>query len=231
MRGMTSGRFVSNHMFDSEFPEDEEQDIDIFDALEVATTTPAARGSSLLDAFAEDEPEEESGDDEGTVIATLDFNSAEDGGEVLDSISLEDDIGLEDEDDVDPFEELGAVRPVAAVHHSVSSIDDALAAFMEDEEDEIADEGPVEAEQDEIVETEEETINTEEPEVDEREVKIKEVIRPKAEPEELYRFLLEGVWVDDVLDPAEVALMARKRRELEITFETHLRLLKEILHE
>jgi hypothetical protein len=75
--------------------------------------------------------------------------------------------------------------------------------------------------------TEDEPIEQEE---DEEKIQI-ETEKTRAQPEELYRFLLEGVWVDDVLDPAEVALMARKRRELGISFETHLEILKQVLHD
>ena len=44
-----------------------------------------------------------------------------------------------------------------------------------------------------------------------------------------YRLLLETVWVDDLLDPAEVDLLRRKRIELGIDFETHLKMTREML--
>ena len=44
-----------------------------------------------------------------------------------------------------------------------------------------------------------------------------------------YRLLLETVWVDDLLDPAEVDLLRRKRVELGIDFETHLKMTREML--
>jgi len=48
---------------------------------------------------------------------------------------------------------------------------------------------------------------------------------------EVYKMLLETVWVDDILDPAEVSMLSRKREELEISFETHLGLVREMLGE
>jgi len=44
-----------------------------------------------------------------------------------------------------------------------------------------------------------------------------------------YRLLLETVWVDDVLDPAEIELLARKRKQLGIDFETHLSLTRAMM--
>ena len=44
-----------------------------------------------------------------------------------------------------------------------------------------------------------------------------------------YRLLLETVWVDNILDPAEVALLLRKREALEIDFITHLKMVQDII--
>jgi len=44
-----------------------------------------------------------------------------------------------------------------------------------------------------------------------------------------YRLLLETVWVDNILDPAEVALLLRKREALEIDFTTHLQMVQDII--
>lgn len=44
-----------------------------------------------------------------------------------------------------------------------------------------------------------------------------------------YRLMLETVWVDNVLDPKEVTLLARKRSELSIPFEAHLVMLRQML--
>ena len=47
--------------------------------------------------------------------------------------------------------------------------------------------------------------------------------------EATYKLLLETVWVDDILDPSEVALLARKRGELGLSFERHLQLVRDII--
>ena len=47
--------------------------------------------------------------------------------------------------------------------------------------------------------------------------------------ESTYKLLLETVWVDDILDPSEVELLARKRKELGLTFERHLQLVRDII--
>lgn len=44
-----------------------------------------------------------------------------------------------------------------------------------------------------------------------------------------YRLLLETVWVDNILDPAEVALLLRKREALGIDFATHLQMVQDII--
>ena len=131
---------------------------------------------------------------------------------------------------MDPFEELGASRPISSNNEENAMVSDALAAFMDDDEDETDElqEVPLFERSDEEVEDDE---NAQEVEEDNTVEEVEPEQKPKADPEELYRFLLEGVWVDDVLDPAEVALMSRKRRELNISFETHLKILTEILHE
>ena len=50
-----------------------------------------------------------------------------------------------------------------------------------------------------------------------------------SDAEQTYSMLLETVWVDDILDPSEVELLARKRGELGLTFERHLQLVREII--
>ena len=47
--------------------------------------------------------------------------------------------------------------------------------------------------------------------------------------ESTYKLLLETVWVDDILDPSEVELLARKRKELGLSFERHLQLVREVI--
>ena len=208
-------------------PTEDEDDIDPFEALNVSTTAPAARGASLLDALAEDDGgEDESSEEESGVIATLEMGGMmEMNEEIVESVIPLDEAGVNEEEDVDPFEELGATRPnVNVVESTNTNVNDALAAFMDEDEYQ----GP-----ENTIVFEGESATGDEPiEQEEAEEEIQvEAEKARAQPEELYQFLLEGVWVDDVLDPAEVALMARKRRDLGISFETHLKILKQILHD
>ena len=50
-----------------------------------------------------------------------------------------------------------------------------------------------------------------------------------SDAEQTYSMLLETVWVDDILDPSEVELLARKRDELSISFEKHLMMVRKII--
>ena len=50
-----------------------------------------------------------------------------------------------------------------------------------------------------------------------------------AKAEATYVMLLQTVWVDGILDPAEVRLLAKKRSELNISFERHLELVDGLL--
>ncbi len=52
---------------------------------------------------------------------------------------------------------------------------------------------------------------------------------PDNSSESTYRLLLETVWIDDILDPSEVELLARKRNELGVSFERHLQLVRDII--
>ena len=69
--------------------------------------------------------------------------------------------------------------------------------------------------------------DSQEPEVEEE----SESPEPAAQPDAMdaYRMVLETVWVDGILDPGEVNLLARKREDLGISFEEHLALLREML--
>ncbi len=198
------------------FIDETEDDDDLFETLEVSTTAPSARGNELLDALGEEEESNE--EEEGVVLGTLEMGETMDGEAVDEETFFPQEEFSEEEEDVDPFEELGA-SPMDVSNNDDPMVSDALAAFMDDDDEEET--KPQEVSLFEDTEEVEDVEETQE-EVDDK---------PKADPEELYRFLLEGVWVDDVLDPAEVALMSRKRRELNISFETHLKILKEILHE
>ena len=109
----------------------------------------------------------------------------------------------QEDDDDDLFATLGVAGPAVAL--TSSGEDDILAAFMEDEEGE--------QEERESPHTEEATSET--------------PVQPEAK--EAYRMVLETVWVDGVLDPGEVNLLARKREDLGISFEEHLTIVRDML--
>ena len=104
------------------------------------------------------------------------------------------------DDEDDLFATLGVAGPSVSLVSSVE--EDILAAFMDDEE-----ESPEEVE--------EPTENT--------------PTAAKPDAKEAYRMVLETVWVDGILDPGEVHLLAKRRSELDISFEEHLDLVREML--
>jgi hypothetical protein len=129
-------------------------------------------------------------------------------------------VPIEDEDDIDPFVELeiDSTPPTERGSDLLDSLaeddvanpivhsPDALSAF-EDDDDET------------IIDFEDESA----PEP------AQASSAPINSAEATYRLLLETVWVDDILDPSEVELLARKRVELGITFEHHLKLVRDII--
>lgn len=129
----------------------------------------------------------------------------------------------EEEEDIDPFEELeiGSHKTVGQSADPLAAFtdeDDPLAAFEEDnvfssfeEED-----TPVE---DIVISFDEESV----PDLDNKSAPVAN------KAESTYKLLLETVWVDDILDPSEVELLSRKRRELGLTFERHLQLVRDII--
>jgi len=125
------------------------------------------------------------------------------------------DLPQEDEEDIDPFAELEiGTKPAYQGNNN------ALAAFEDDEDplSALADENDNEI--DEIV------ISFEDDDVPE----IENSNTTKNNPSEItYKLLLETVWVDDILDPSEVQLLARKRGELGLSFERHLQLVRDII--
>ena len=67
-------------------------------------------------------------------------------------------------------------------------------------------------------------------EEDNKFISIEKSNTTKNNPSEItYKLLLETVWVDDILDPSEVQLLARKRGELGLSFERHLQLVRDII--
>jgi hypothetical protein len=129
----------------------------------------------------------------------------------------------EEEEDIDPFAELeiGSHKTVGQSADPLAAFtdeDDPLAAFEEDnvfssfeEED-----TPVE---DIVISFDEESV----PDLDNKSTPVAN------KAESTYKLLLETVWVDDILDPSEVELLSRKRRELGLTFERHLQLVRDII--
>jgi len=116
------------------------------------------------------------------------------------------DIEEEDDEDVDPFSLLGEA-PSGNSPQSKGPSHELLEAFMDDEDED--NENQLEEE----IEEEKEKPSTPEDNL------------------QIYKMLLETVWVDDILDPAEVNMLSRKRKELEISFEKHLELVREMLGE
>lgn len=123
---------------------------------------------------------------------------------VAEPVQEEVEVEEEEEDDEDPFAALGVAGPAVAL--STLDEDDPLAALMDDEEDE-----EDEAEDEPAVEVEEENTSS--------------AIDAKA----AYLMVLETVWVDGVLDPGEVSLLARRRKDLGLSFEEHLALVRKML--
>ena len=109
----------------------------------------------------------------------------------------------EDEDDEDLFATLGVAGPSVAL--STSEDEDILAAFMDD---------------DEVEEETNDEESTPEPETP---------AESQDDAMESYRMVLETVWVDGILDPGEVHLLAKRREELGISFEEHLGMVREML--
>jgi hypothetical protein len=111
-------------------------------------------------------------------------------------------IDSETHDDVDPFEELGIGSRGNKSTTQIENTDyDALSDLMDDDDT------------DDILE---ESVSTEKG-------------LEKNTAESTYVMLLQTVWVDGILDPAEVRLLAKKRVELNITFERHLELVEELI--
>lgn len=157
-------------------PESEDGEVDPFAELGVGAIASAGSVSDGLEAFMEDDSEDE---------------------DTTESVESE-----EDEEDEDMFATLGVAGP--AVSLASSGEEDILAAFMDEEEDE-----------------------SQEPEVEEESKPTESAAQPDAM--EAYRMVLDTVWVDGILDPGEVNLLARKREDLGISFEEHLALVRDML--
>ncbi len=163
--------------------------------------------------------------------------------------------GPESEDaDVDPFAELGVESTASA-----GNVSDGLEAFMEDDEEaeETTGTEPVEVESTDEDEDDDDdmfaTLGVSGPAVslastgeedilaafmdDDEESQEAEVEEESKSPEpaaqpgamDAYRMVLDTVWVDGILDPGEVNLLARKREDLGISFEEHLAIVRDML--
>ena len=161
-------------------PESDDDEVDPFAELGVEAGSPGGNISDGLEAFMDDEDEEEPAD--STPVST------EHDGE---------------EDDDDMFATLGVAGPSVAL--ASSGEDDILAAFMNEADDD-------------EVEEQAATDSLTEPSV-----------KPQTNGIEAYRMVLETVWVDGILDPGEVHLLAKRREDLGISFEEHLKLVREML--
>ncbi len=134
------------------------------------------------------------------------------------------DLPPEDEEEIDPFAELeiGTKPAYHAGKDPLSAFEDEdpLSAFTDDDD-------PLSAFADDDSDTAEDTVISFE---DKAVPDLTNETRDSKNPSEAtYKLLLETVWVDDILDPSEVELLARKRGELGLTFERHLQLVREII--
>jgi len=123
-------------------------------------------------------------------------------------------IDSEDHSDVDPFEELGIGSRVNAISKEENEDRgyDALSDLVDDEEDlDDSDFGHGSLVEEMGFEPKPSNQNN------------------VSKAEATYVMLLQTVWVDGILDPAEVRLLAKKRSELGISFERHLKLVDELL--
>ena len=105
------------------------------------------------------------------------------------------------DDDDDLYATLGVAGPSVAL--ASSGEEDLLSAFMDDDDDE-------------------EEANEDTPPQETSTASQNDGI-------EVYRMVLETVWVDGILDPGEVHLLAKRRDDLGISFEEHLELVREML--
>jgi len=131
------------------------------------------------------------------------FMDDEEGDESVDSDPVIVQHEEDEDDDDDMFATLGVAGPSVAL--ASSGQDDILSAFMDDDDEE--------GDADELTtESSPETPAT-----------------PQNDAMDAYKMLLETVWVDGILDPGEVHLLAKRREELGISFEEHLNLVREML--
>ena len=196
------------------FEEDEEEiqdsslkfGLDDEEENEIIPTELTDNEDSLLsqDSFSLEEDEEEFDDSDDDSILSQD------------SFSLEEDEEEFDEDEeIDPFDLIGGAGTSDSGTNG-STYKDPLEELMDEVDDE---------------EIQEDTIELDSNESDENEKKPVKEQNSSDQIIEMYRMMLDTVWVDDVIDPSEVALLARKRKDLDISFETHMELVREMLED
>ena len=188
-----------------------------------------SNNSDPLAAFEEEEEEvqdsslkfgldDEEEDEEEEIIPVELVNEEKDDDESLlsqDSFSLgeTEEEELDDDEEIDPFDLIGGREPSNSGNNE-STYKDPLEELMDEVDDEEI--------QVETIELDSDDDNENEP--------IKEDASEN-QIIEMYRMMLDTVWVDDVIDPSEVALLARKRKDLDISFETHMKLVREMLED
>ncbi len=186
--------------------------------------------SDPLAAFEEEEEEvqdsslkfgldDEEEDEEEEIIPVELVNEEKDDDESLlsqDSFSLgeTEEEELDDDEEIDPFDLIGGREPSNSGNNE-STYKDPLEELMDEVDDE---------------EIQVETIELGSDDDDDENEPIKEDTSEN-QIIEMYRMMLDTVWVDDVIDPSEVALLARKRKDLDISFETHMKLVREMLED
>ena len=133
------------------------------------------------------------------------------------------DLPPEDEEEIDPFAELEiGTKP------AYQGGKDALSVFEDDDDplSAFADDDPLSS----LTENNSDTTDGIVISFDNKNVpEIKNGLKDSNPSEATYKLLLETVWVDDILDPSEVELLARKRGELGLSFERHLQLVREVI--
>ena len=130
----------------------------------------------------------------------------------------------DDLEDIDPFELLEAGAKSESSDSQDGGYTDPLDALMEDDEFEDGPEGSFSLSEDEP------GASPSDDEVSEGDSK-EDTASDADSIIDMYRMMLDTVWVDDLIDPSEMKLLTRKREELGISFETHLRLVREMLED
>jgi hypothetical protein len=197
----------------------------IINALKKLINVTLNEQKSSTDPLAAFEDEEEEEMQDSSLKFGLDEEEEEEEEDLLanqGSFSLGDSEEIEEEidnDDVDPFDLIGG-RENSNSRNGESGYKDPLEELMDEVDNDELQIGTLELGAFEDEDTEERD------EISEKDSKSSD-----SQIIEMYRMMLDTVWVDDVIDPSEVALLARKRKDLDISFETHLKLVREMLED